>query len=71
VGSAIENCSASVSPIGSPNNNTSGNNSGDGSALGCFINSAAGDLNNEAALIGVIIAFGFVAVIGGVRLIRR
>lgn len=66
VDSLIENCSASVSPISSSDNSTSGN-SGGGGAGGCFINSAAGDLNNVAALFGVIFAFG-VLVLGAFKI---
>ena len=64
VDSLIENCSASVSPISSSDSSTSGNSGGGG---GCFINSAAGDLNNVAALFGVIFAFG-VLVLGAFKI---
>jgi len=56
VDSVIENCSASL--ISNPiSNSNSGSNGSGGSSGTCFINSTAGDLNN-AALFGVIFAFG-------------
>ena len=56
VDSVIENCSTSQSSIGISNSSTGSNGSGGNSGT-CFINSTAGDLNN-AALFGVIFAFG-------------
>jgi hypothetical protein len=61
VDSIVENCTSS---LGSGDSNQSGG-SGDGG--GCFINSAARDLNN-AALLGVIFVFG-VLVLGTFRIL--
>ena len=56
VDSVIENCSTSLSS-GAISNSSTGSNGSGGNSGTCFINSTAGDLNN-AALFGVIFAFG-------------
>ena len=54
VDSVIENCSPSSNAI---SNSSTGSNGSGGNSGTCFIDSTAGDLNN-AALFGVIFAFG-------------